>query len=314
MNQNYYEILQVPFDASFEEIKKSFRKLAKLYHPDKKTGNALLFKKVSEAYYELSDVEKRKEYNRQLYITNKVEESQLDHMKNSYQEFLKSQDELMKDKDPKKMFSDFMNEMDHQNNFNKSDIFNTLDATTLLSKMNEKDLEYSLQNEEFLKSKSRTYEKHFSEKFDPHKFNAMFEKKYKKKDDQQLINHSGPLAFNECVENIGTAFDQDQIVDTEFYTRYEPEINDPDDDIEPDFTIDTSYDNHNFIDTSYNEDIARKLKEREQEDQRLHYLSMKDYNHDDLEYCFNKKIEKELENDKSLLKIMNSNTKSKFKY
>ena len=64
-NQNYYEVLGVKRDASADEIKKAFRKLAQKYHPDA-GGDPEKFKEVSEAYTTLSDEKKRKEYDQLL--------------------------------------------------------------------------------------------------------------------------------------------------------------------------------------------------------------------------------------------------------
>lgn len=61
--KDYYQILGVPKNASKEEVKKAFRKLASKYHPDKKTGDEAKFKEISEAYSILSDDKKRAEYD-----------------------------------------------------------------------------------------------------------------------------------------------------------------------------------------------------------------------------------------------------------
>ena len=66
MAEDYYQILGVKKDASKEEIKKAYRKLAMKYHPDHTKGDKAAeekFKKISEAYAVLSDNEKRKEYD-----------------------------------------------------------------------------------------------------------------------------------------------------------------------------------------------------------------------------------------------------------
>src|ERR1700760_2423503 len=66
MAQDYYEILGVDRKADTEEIRKTYRKLARKYHPDLNPGDKAAeerFKKVQEAYDVLSDDEKRKVYD-----------------------------------------------------------------------------------------------------------------------------------------------------------------------------------------------------------------------------------------------------------
>ena len=55
---NYYDILGVKKDATADEIKKAFRKLARKHHPDA-GGDEEKFKEINEAYEVLSDTEKR---------------------------------------------------------------------------------------------------------------------------------------------------------------------------------------------------------------------------------------------------------------
>lgn len=64
-NRDYYEILGIPRNASAEDIKSAFRKLARQYHPDvSKEANAEeKFKEINEAYGVLSDPEKRRRYD-----------------------------------------------------------------------------------------------------------------------------------------------------------------------------------------------------------------------------------------------------------
>jgi len=65
--RDYYEILGVDRNASTDEIKKSYRKIAIKFHPDKNPGNSEAeekFKEAAEAYEVLSNAEKRAQYDR----------------------------------------------------------------------------------------------------------------------------------------------------------------------------------------------------------------------------------------------------------
>jgi molecular chaperone DnaJ len=61
--RDYYEVLGVSKDASADEIKKAFRKMAVKYHPDKDGGDEAKFKEVNEAYEILKDAQKRQRYD-----------------------------------------------------------------------------------------------------------------------------------------------------------------------------------------------------------------------------------------------------------
>ena len=64
--KDYYQILGVSKTASESDIKRTFRKLARQYHPDMNPGDRSAeakFKEISEAYEVLSDPDKRKKYD-----------------------------------------------------------------------------------------------------------------------------------------------------------------------------------------------------------------------------------------------------------
>ena len=65
--RDYYEVLAIPRDASIDDIKKAYRKMALKHHPDKNPGDPHAeekFKEAAEAYGVLSDEEKRAHYDR----------------------------------------------------------------------------------------------------------------------------------------------------------------------------------------------------------------------------------------------------------
>jgi curved DNA-binding protein len=65
MSKSLYETLDIASDASAEEIKKAYRRLARKYHPDinKDAGAEEKFKEINAAYEILSDVQKRQQYD-----------------------------------------------------------------------------------------------------------------------------------------------------------------------------------------------------------------------------------------------------------
>jgi molecular chaperone DnaJ len=67
MSRDFYEILGVSHDASDEQIKQAYRRLAIQYHPDRNPGSKVSeekFKEINEAYEVLSDKNKRQQYDR----------------------------------------------------------------------------------------------------------------------------------------------------------------------------------------------------------------------------------------------------------
>ena len=60
---DYYQTLGVPKNASKDEVKRAYRKLAHKYHPDKQGGDEKKFKEINEAYQVLGDEQKKAQYD-----------------------------------------------------------------------------------------------------------------------------------------------------------------------------------------------------------------------------------------------------------
>lgn len=73
---NYYKILNISESATPDEIKKSYRKLALVYHPDRKGGDVQMFLKIKNAYNILIDERKREIYDLELKINRILEKNQ----------------------------------------------------------------------------------------------------------------------------------------------------------------------------------------------------------------------------------------------
>lgn len=76
MNENLYDIIGVDPSASREEIKQSYKKLVRLYHPDVNKGSENYFKQINYAFDVLLDENKRQEYNVSLNIQQLREATQ----------------------------------------------------------------------------------------------------------------------------------------------------------------------------------------------------------------------------------------------
>lgn len=100
---SYYEILQVTEDASDAEIKKAYRKLCKILHPDlhDNTREAnVIFNLLHEAYETLSNPDKRRNYNPKQKKSNSFEVSheKYDEILTGYKKIVKDYEKILKSK------------------------------------------------------------------------------------------------------------------------------------------------------------------------------------------------------------------------
>lgn len=128
--KDYYKILEVEPNATAEQIKKSYRRLAMTYHPDRNPNNPEAeekFKDISEAYEVLQNAEKRKKFDMMRDGKNNTGEF---YAKNTRKTDTKDDDDFGFDYFKKKtsQYSDFFN-----NFFRKSDLFKGDDFTGSIS-------------------------------------------------------------------------------------------------------------------------------------------------------------------------------------
>lgn len=95
---DYYKILELSDECSEEDIKKQYRKLSKIYHPDKNNGDDLYFKMINESYETLSNPEKRKVYDlKRIFKNVDFTEEEFQYLLSYYHKFIESKEyRLMK--------------------------------------------------------------------------------------------------------------------------------------------------------------------------------------------------------------------------
>ena len=120
--KDYYKILEVGKNATADEIKKSYRRLAMTYHPDRNPGDTSAeekFKEINEAYDVLSDAEKRKKFD----IMLDGKENSTEFYTRSSQKTTSSNDDSWFGRATKGGYSEFFNNFFRNSSFFKGDNF-----------------------------------------------------------------------------------------------------------------------------------------------------------------------------------------------
>lgn len=139
--KNYYEILGVTPDSDAVEVKTSYRRLARKYHPDvnKSPDSCRLFKDVLEAYETLSDSEKRKQYNmlNGFYKTPKREKTESQNetcSEKKYSDYKHEQENSSKDFEPAKEQSSQPKDFNSKKNSYKNEQYHKTYSDSFLKK------------------------------------------------------------------------------------------------------------------------------------------------------------------------------------
>lgn len=120
MEQNYYEILGITKNASKEEIRKSYLKLAAKYHPDiyKGEDKEIKFKNIKQAYETLYEERSRRQYDNYLNLNSKQSFQDYKHSQNTY--FNQNHREFQTQDIFEQIFKDNDFQFDEQQFFNQS--------------------------------------------------------------------------------------------------------------------------------------------------------------------------------------------------
>mgnify|MGYP006136595557 CR=1 FL=1 len=118
--KDYYKILEVDKECEKEDIKKSYRKMALKYHPDKNNGDDSKFKELAEAYEILSDGNKRRQYD--YNCSHGVNYSTFGHQFMNPEDLFK---EIFKNSDMDVMMSGLMHPPVHHNNVSFDNMMNS---------------------------------------------------------------------------------------------------------------------------------------------------------------------------------------------
>lgn len=294
---NFYEVLGIEENASIAEIKKKYSELVKKYHPDKNPDDydEALFQLIQRAYECLSNPEKRAEYD--FFITNVKYSKNNDHIKlkqsfDNYNE-LQGKKEITEEdlKRAKLEFEKGFGELDQKHNLDRKKLDDVkLTNDEISSRFN--DLMLQREQDELDFTQNNIFE---GNNFNVSKFNAMF--------DLYKNGHNGPgevtkygnvSAFNDAgnftsINDMNNLYDDDTNTlqgGLQFSSVNFGKENKLDKDKLKNIG-DASYTkNHNKKDENYVNELERRMKERDQEDNFYKNRKLDDFDVKDKSFQF----------------------------
>lgn len=186
---NLYDVLDVSQDCTISDIKKAYRKLVILYHPDREGGDEEMFELVTHAYEKLSNPTSRAEYDNMFRMANQSGPDHLELKKKSYQWYNSSDSKKTKEEREKELkkkrteFQTSFDEMDRKRNYRRDE--SVVPITSDEAKIRMKDLALARDDEDT----ENMYDNLFEDKFDLGKFNAVFDHIHR--GPTEIIPHEG---------------------------------------------------------------------------------------------------------------------------
>lgn len=218
---NLYDVLNISQDATKQEIKDAYKKLAKQFHPDKAGGDSEMFELVTHAYNVLLNSNSREEYDK-LYKLAKQSETDHFDLKTKSKSYSAAQETNVVKKskeETEKEFNKIFDELDRKHGFDRS--------SDNIRQINPKEISKRLDDYKMIREQEdieNIHEKLFDERrpLDLNslaKFNAAFEAMHK--GPTELIKHTGnPDAWSPGDQNFSS------IVDDKSYENLYVEDND----------------------------------------------------------------------------------------
>ena len=292
---DFYKILGVPKDASQMEIKKRYRHLIMKNHPDKlKDIPSKKYKKLQEEYQlirvageVLVNPEKRKQYDLEQKVLRSADfESQ----KNSFAEFMKLQESEITEEKKKMAQIDFEKEVMVKNKkigFDPSAVAEKLTKSEIEKRFN--DLEAQRKMQEIETTKANPVE---GRQFSNAEFNRLFEKskrkeekkRQKKQEAGELVPYdTGFTAFNDEGNFMSISGDYENLFAEEgnfasgIYSKNDEFSGNSESGSEGSFEPDVSYYEGHNKNKITKEEIDRKMKEREEEDEIYKAMKIEDF-------------------------------------
>ena len=311
---DFYEVLDLDKNCKRNDIKKKYRKLIMIYHPDK-GGDSKLFELITLSYETLIDNDKRKEYDKAFELWK---QSNNDHfsLKNNSINFLETQNELNEELEEKEL-------EEIKNNFNIKNKETVLTKDEMNKRIKELELAREQDDLENIQKKICS-----SDNFNSIDFNAGFDACIDRK--KNLINI--PLQSNNYNYDNNKIEDNDDLNENDIYSSID----------NTGFKVKKTNkkkikekkkkiieNNVNNLEKDYNKIIEKKLKEREDETNHLSNLKMEQFvnnvpneysildnlnvnlNLEDTDNTFLLSNEKELERQFNKLKIIKNNNNNK---
>jgi len=283
---NLYDVLLIESDCTNIDIKNAYRKLAQIYHPDKKGGNAEMFDLITHAYNVLINPKTRASFDK-LYTVSKQSESTHNDLRDNSREYAKSLENIKKSKE--ESMSDFEKDfadLDAKYGFKRNSDKKIIDAPIDITKKKQ-DLE-SIRDHDDIENMP---EKIFDGEMELEKFNSIFDARHKKH--TELIPHQGnPIAYNiisefgsfSSIDNYDALFvEDDNLGGSMFGSVKLSESNIPGKITKKELDRLAKADyvkSHNQKDVNYTQTLEEKMKERERETEKYKERDMSEFNTD----------------------------------